>query len=58
MQTLLSIVVIFGGLALTASLAIFELRKTPKQEAEMIQREDKAMSKVPDDPCELTRWVP
>ena len=45
-------------LVLTVSLTIFELRKTPKQEAEMIQREDEAVSKVPDDPHEPARWVP
>ena len=37
---------------------IFELRKTPKQEAEVITREDRAMSKMPDDPREFARWVP
>jgi hypothetical protein len=39
-------------------VVIFELRKTPKQEAEMIEREDEAMSKVSDDPREMARWVP
>lgn len=58
MQTLFAIVAISGGLALTVSLTIFELRKTPKQEVEMIQRENEAMSKVPDDPHEPARWVP
>jgi hypothetical protein len=39
-------------------VVIFELRKTPKQEAEMIEREDEAISKVSDDPHEMARWVP
>jgi hypothetical protein len=34
------------------------LRKTPKQEAEMIEREDEAMSNVSDDPHDIARWVP
>jgi hypothetical protein len=46
------------GLVLIAIAVIFEFRKTPKQEAEMIEREDKAMSKVKDDPNEPARWVP
>ena len=39
-------------------VVIFELRKTPKQEAEMIQREDQAMSNVSGDPREMATWVP
>lgn len=58
MQATFAIVVIFGGLVLTVSLTIFELTKTPKHEVETIQREDEAMSKVPDDPHEPARWVP
>jgi hypothetical protein len=46
------------GLVLIAIAVIFELSKTPKHEAEMIEREDKAMSKVKDDPNEAARWVP
>lgn len=57
MQTLLAIIV-FAGLVAIAIVVIFELRKTPKQEAEMMEREDEAMSKVPDDPREIARWVP
>jgi len=34
------------------------LEKTPKQEAEMIEREDEAMSTAKDDPHEAARWVP
>ena len=48
---------IVGGLFLIG-VVIIELRKTPKQEAEMIEREDEAMSKVSDDPREMARWVP
>jgi hypothetical protein len=48
---------IVGGLFLIV-VVIFELRKTPKQEAEMIEREDEALSKVSDDPREMARWVP
>lgn len=47
-----------AGLVLIAIVVIFELRKTPKQEEEMIEREDKAISKVKDDPNEPARWVP
>jgi hypothetical protein len=47
-----------AGLLLIGVVVIFELRKTPKQEAEMIEREDEAMSKVADDPREMARWVP
>ena len=39
-------------------VVMFELRKTPKQEAAMIEREDEAMSDVSDDPREMARWVP
>jgi hypothetical protein len=49
---------IVAGLFLIGVVVIFELRKTPQQEAEMIEREDEAMSKVSDDPHELARWVP
>jgi hypothetical protein len=58
MQTFLPIVLIVAGLVSIAIVVIFELRKTPKQEAKMLKREDKAMSKMPDDPREMTRWVP
>jgi len=57
-QTFLPIVLIVAGLVLIAIVVIFELRKTPKQEAEMMAREDQAMSKMPDDPREMARWVP
>jgi len=58
MQTFFPIVLIVAGLVLIAVVVIFELRKTPKQEAEMIAREDQAMPKMPDDPREMARWVP
>jgi hypothetical protein len=58
MQTFLPIVLIVAGLVSIAIVVIFELRKTPKQEAKMITHEDKAMSKLPDDPREMARWVP
>lgn len=58
MRGLLLIIAVFVGLASIAVLVIFELTKTPKQEAEMIKREDEAMSQVPDDPREMARWVP
>ena len=58
MKTLLRIIVVCAGLVAMAIVVIFELRKTPKQEAEMIEREDEAMSKVPDDPRGFARWVP
>jgi hypothetical protein len=58
MQTFLPIVLIVAGLVSIAIVVIFELRKTPKQEAEMVKREDKAMSKMPDDPREIARWIP
>ena len=49
---------VIAGVSLIGVVVIFELRKTPKQEAEMIEREDKAISKVKHDPHEMTRWVP
>ena len=57
MQTLLAIILTFAGLVSIAIVVIFEVRKTPQREAEMIEREDKAMSKTPDDPREMGRWV-
>jgi hypothetical protein len=48
---------IIAGLFLIV-VVIFELRKTPKQEAQMIEREDEAMSKTSDDAREMARWVP
>jgi len=51
-------VCIVAGLLLSGVVVIFELRKTPKQEAEMIEREDEALSKVSDDPHEMARSVP
>ena len=58
MQTFLPIMLIVSGLISIAIVVIFELRKTPKQEAKMIKSEDQAMSKMPDDPREMARWVP
>lgn len=58
MQTLLAIILTFAGLGSIAIVVIFEARKTPRQEAEMIEREDKAMSEATDDPLEMARWVP
>lgn len=58
MRALWPLMVVAVGLVLIAALVIFELRKTPKQEAKMIEREDEAMPKVPDDPREMARWVP
>jgi hypothetical protein len=49
---------IVAGLFLIGVVVIFELHKTPQREAEMIEREDEAMSKVSNDPHELARWVP
>jgi hypothetical protein len=56
--TLLIITAIFGGLVLITIVVLFELEKTPRQESEMIKREDNAMSATKDDPHELARWVP
>jgi hypothetical protein len=58
MQIFLPIVLIVAGLVSIVIVVIIELRKTPKQEAEMIKREDEAISKMPDDPREMARWVP
>lgn len=58
MQTLLAMILTFAGLVSIAIVVVFELRKSPQQEAEMIEREDNAMSKTPDDPREMARWVP
>jgi hypothetical protein len=49
---------IAAGVFVIGVVVIFELRKTPKQEAEMIEREDEAMSNVSDDPHDIARWVP
>lgn len=49
---------ITAGVFLIGVVVVFELRKTPKQEAEMIEREDEAVSKLSDDPHEMARWVP
>jgi hypothetical protein len=48
----------FAGLASFALVAICGLRKTPKQEGEMIRREDEAMPSISDDQREIDRWVP
>lgn len=58
MQTLLAIVLTVAGLVSIAIVVIFELRESPQQEAGMIEREDKVMSKTPDDPRDMARWVP
>lgn len=58
MRTLWPLIFVFAGLVSVVVVVIFELRKTPKQEAEIIKREDKGMSKMPDDPRETARWVP
>jgi hypothetical protein len=57
-QMVLPMIAALGGLVSMIVLIIFELRKTPMQEAKMIEREDEAMSKLPDNPHELARWVP
>jgi len=58
MRTWFPTIVWMAGLLAVALAVIFELTKTAKQEAEMIEREDKAMSTLPDDPTEMARWVP
>lgn len=58
MRTWLPTIVWIAGLLSVALAVIFELTKTPKQEAEMIEREDKVMSTLPDDPTEMATWVP
>jgi hypothetical protein len=58
MKAVLPIIFACAGLVSIALVVIFELTKTPKQEADMIKREDEALSKVPDDPREMARWVP
>jgi len=58
MRTLLALTLVLVGLVSIALVVIFELRKTPKREAKMIEREDKAMSNLPDDPREMAKWVP
>ena len=57
MKDLLPVIFRCAGLASIAVVVIFELTRTPKQEADMIKREDEALSKVPDDPREMARWV-
>lgn len=58
MNTEISIAAVFAALALIAVVVILELRKTPREETELTKREDRAMSKVKDDPGEVARWVP
>ena len=58
MQTFLPIVLIVTGLVSIAIVVIFELRKASKQKANIIKREDMAMSNPPYDPREMARWVP
>ena len=58
MHTLLPIAAAVTGLVVIAVIVIFELRKTPAQEEEMIRREDDVTSDLPDDPHEPARWVP
>jgi hypothetical protein len=57
-HTLLPIAAAIAGLVVIAIIVIFELRKTPAQEEEMIRREDDVISDVPDDPHQPARWVP
>ena len=49
---------IIAGMFLLGVVIIFELRKTPRQEAEMIEREDEVMSRVSDDPHAMARRMP
>jgi hypothetical protein len=58
MKALLPIIFACAGLVSIGLVVIFELTKTPKQEADMIKREDEALPKVPDDRREMARWVP
>ena len=58
MKALLPIIFACAGLVSIAIVVIFELRKTPQQEAEMTEREDEAMSTVPEDSREMARSVP
>ena len=58
MHIFLPIVLIVARPVSIVIVVIFEVRKTPQQEKEMIAREDKAMSKTPDGPREMARRVP
>ena len=49
---------VLAALAAIAVVVIVEVRKTPKQEAAMISREDVAISQGPEEPREMARWVP
>jgi hypothetical protein len=49
---------IIARLFLLGVVIIFELRKTPRQEAEMIEREDEAMSTISDGPHAMARRMP
>lgn len=57
-SALMLAICIVADLLLIGVVVIFELRKPPKQEAAMIEREDKVMLDVSDDPREMARWVP
>jgi len=49
---------IIAGLLLSGVVVIFEVRKTPKQEAEMMSARTRRCRKVKEDPREMARWVP
>jgi hypothetical protein len=40
----------FAGLILMVIAIVYDLRRTPKQEAKMIERQDKTMAEIKDDP--------
>jgi hypothetical protein len=47
-----------AGIVLILATVVLELRKTPAQEAKMIEHENDVMSDVTDDPNEPAKWVP
>jgi len=58
MHRFVPIIAAVGGLVAIAIVVIFELTRTPQQEARMIDREDHAMSEIKDVPNEPAKWVP
>ena len=58
MRTIFFIAAVFVGLVLMVIALASELRKSSKQEAETIARQDEAMTDARDDLNDPARWVP
>ena len=58
MSATVAIVGICAFLALACAAVVLELRISREKEEERLERQDRLMASVSDDPKELTRWVP